>query len=76
MTVQYRIMVGKTIERTEGPDDADLVVTVPLSEAGLDPTVAFMKGVLKSVGPTGTLLEVLASGDAAAALRRLTAGDA
>ena len=30
MTVQYRIVVGKKDERTEGPDDADLVLTVPL----------------------------------------------
>ena len=55
-TVQYRIVVGKKDERVEGPDDADLVVTAPLDvvqAADFDPAVAFMRGKLKSAGPTG-----------------------
>jgi hypothetical protein len=76
VTVQYRVIVGKKDERVEGPDDADIVVTVPLIDAaapGFDPTVAFMRGVLKASGHTGAVLDLLKSGDAAAALATLTA---
>ncbi len=76
VTVQYRVVVGKKDERVDGPDDADIVVTVPLIDAaapGFDPTVAFMRGVLKASGHTGAVLDLLKSGDAAAALATLTA---
>ena len=76
VTVQYRVVVGKKDERVDGPDDADIVVTVPLIDAaapGFDPTVAFMRGVLKASGHTGAVLDLLKSGDAAAALSTLTA---
>ena len=72
-TVQYRVVVGKKDERVEGPDDADVVVTVPLADAGSDPTVAFMQGKLKAAGNTGLLFELLRSGEVAGALQRLTA---
>ena len=49
-TVQYRVVVGKKDERVEGPDDADVIVTVPLADATTDPTVAFMQGKLKIAG--------------------------
>ena len=45
-TVQYRVVVGKKDEIVDGPDDADVVVTVPLDEvrdADFDPTVAYMQ---------------------------------
>lgn len=74
MTVQYRVVVGKKDERIDGPDDADVVVTVPLVDAaapGFDPTVAFMRGVLKASGHTGTVLDVLKSGEAATAIAAL-----
>ncbi|MGH9270736.1 MAG: hypothetical protein ACRDZ2_05645, partial [Ilumatobacteraceae bacterium] len=74
VTVQYRIIVGKKDERVEGPDDADVVVTVPLTavrEAGFDPAVAFMQGRLKSAGSTGELFRLLRSGEAADALSAL-----
>jgi putative sterol carrier protein len=73
-TVQYRVVVGKKDEIVEGPDDAEVVVTVPLTDVvadGFDPTVAYMQGKLKSSGSTGALLELLRSGEAASALSRL-----
>ncbi|MET0662262.1 MAG: hypothetical protein ABWZ42_03930 [Ilumatobacteraceae bacterium] len=76
MTVQYRVVVGKKDERIDGPDDADVVVTVPLVDAAaadFDPTVAYMRGVLKAAGHTGRVLDVLASGEAAAAIAALAA---
>lgn len=74
MSVQYRLVVAKKDERTEGPDDAEVVLTVPGAAAtadGFDPTVAYMRGVLKASGHTGTVLEALKSGAAAAAIGRL-----
>ncbi len=71
---QYRVVVGKKDEIVDGPDDADVVVTVPLADVladGFDPTVAFMQGRLKSTGSTGALFELLQSGAAAEALSRL-----
>ncbi|MFZ9628109.1 MAG: hypothetical protein ACO3C1_02010 [Ilumatobacteraceae bacterium] len=72
-TVQYRVAFGKNDEAVEGPDDADVVVTISRSDAVLDPSVAFMTGKLKSTGPTRPLLDALADGSAAAALARLLA---
>jgi hypothetical protein len=75
-SVQYRIVVAKRDERAEGPDDADLVLTVPLDVVradGFDATVAFMQGRLKSAGPTGPLFDLLRSGEADAALTKLAA---
>jgi ribulose 1,5-bisphosphate synthetase/thiazole synthase len=74
MSVQYRVVVAKKDERVEGPDDAEVVVTVPLVDAsadGFDPTVAYMRGALKATGHTGVVLELLKSGEAAEAISRL-----
>lgn len=74
MSVQYRVVVAKKDERVDGPDDADVVVTVPLVDAaadGFDPTVAYMRGVLKASGNTGVVLDELKSGAAAEAIARL-----
>ena len=60
MSVQYRVVVAKKDERVEGPDDADAVFTVPVAHAaadGFDPTVAYMRGVLKASGHTGEVLD-------------------
>ncbi len=76
MTVQYRVVVAKKDERVDGPDDADVVVTVPFVDAAaddFDPTVAYMRGVLKATGHTGQLLDVLKSGAAAEAIAALAA---
>jgi hypothetical protein len=76
VSVQYRVVVGKKDERVEGPDDADVVVTVPLADAAaadFDPTVAYMRGVLKAAGHTGRVLDVLRSGEAATAIAALAA---
>lgn len=73
-TVQYRVVVAKRDERVDGPDDADVVITVPLDVADADgfrPDVEFMRGRLKASGHTGALFDVLQSGDAAAAIERL-----
>ena len=71
MTVQYRVGFGKKDEVVEGPDDADVVVTVAAADAGIDPTVAFMQGRLKSTGSTAALFDLLRNGDAAVAIKRL-----
>jgi len=73
-TIQYRVVVAKKDERVEGPDGADVVFTVPLAEAAsadFDPTVAYMRGVLKASGHTGTILETLKSGAAASAIAQI-----
>jgi hypothetical protein len=74
MSVQYRVVVAKNDERIEGPDDATVVVTVPIAVAAADdfePDVEFMRGRLKATGHTGELLDVLKSGAAAEAITRL-----
>lgn len=71
-TVQYRVALGKKQEAVEGPDDADVMIAVDAKDALLDPSVAYMLGRLKAVGHTGALFDVLSSGEAADALRRLT----
>jgi hypothetical protein len=71
MSVQYRVVVGKKNELVEGPDDATVVISVPLADAAVDPAVSFMRGRLKATGPSGVLLELFRSGEAAAALTRL-----
>jgi hypothetical protein len=75
VSVQYRVIVGKKDERVSGPDDAGVVISVPFADAaadGFDPTVAYMRGVLKASGPTGTILDLLKSGAAATSIRALT----
>jgi hypothetical protein len=71
VSVQYRVIVAKKDERVDGPDDADIVISVPLDDAaadGFDPTVAYMRGKLKAAGHTGRILDVLESGKAATAI--------
>ena len=71
MNIQYRVAYGKNDEAVDGPDDADVVVTIAAADAGLDPTVAYMQGKLKSTGSTAALFEALRNGDAGAAISRL-----
>jgi hypothetical protein len=76
MSVQYRVVIAKKDERVDGPDEADAVITVPLADSAaedFDPTVAYMRGVLKASGNTGEILQLLKSGAAAAAISRLVA---
>jgi hypothetical protein len=72
--VQYRVVVTKSDELVAGPDDADLVVTVPLSVVSggsFDATAEYMRGRLKAAGSTGLLFDLLSSGVAASELSRL-----
>ena len=71
MTIQYRVAFSKKDEAVDGPDDADLVVTIAAADAGLDPTVAYMQGKLKSTGSTAALFDVLRSGEAVPVISRL-----
>jgi len=74
VSVQYRVVVAKKDERIDGPDGADIVFTVPLVDSAaddFDPTVAYMRGVLKASGHTGEILELLKSGSVAEAISRL-----
>jgi len=71
-TVQYRVVMGKKEpDLVSGPDDADVVISVPFADALTEPTIAYMQGKLKPAGNTGVLFDVLASGEAAANLRGL-----
>jgi hypothetical protein len=72
-TVQYRVVFGKKDEAVDGPDGADVVITVPVADATGDPAVAFMRGRLKATGSTARLIELFRSGEAAAQLARLAA---
>jgi hypothetical protein len=71
--IQFRVVLGKKDERVDGPDDAEVVATIALADATLDPSVAFMLGKLKSTGPTGPLFDALSSGEAARRLADLVA---
>lgn len=73
-TVQYRLVVAKKDERVDGPDDAEIVITVPAAIAtadGFDASVEYMRGKLKASGHTGRLLDLLKSGEVDAAVSRL-----
>jgi hypothetical protein len=74
VSVQYRLVVAKKDERTDGPDDAEIVITAPVelvAAEGFDATVEYMRGKLKATGHTGRLLELLKSGEVDAAFSRL-----
>jgi hypothetical protein len=74
VTLQYRVVVAKKDERIDGPDDADVVVSVPIDVASaddFDAEVEFMRGRLKATGHTGVLFDALRSGEAAGAIKRL-----
>jgi hypothetical protein len=71
VNIQYRVTYGKNDEEVDGPDDAEVVVTIAAADAGLDPTVAYMQGKLKSTGSTAALFEALRNGDAGKAISRL-----
>jgi hypothetical protein len=73
-SVQYRVVVAKKDERIAGPDDAAVVITVPLAAASddsFDPAVAYMQGVLKAAGHTGEIIDLLTDGAAATAIAEL-----
>ena len=76
-SVQYRVVVAKKDERIEGPNDAEIVFTVPVIDAtasDFDPTVAFMRGKLKASGNTNEIFKLLKSGAAATAVAILAGG--
>ncbi len=74
MSVQYRVAITKKDELVDGPDDADIIVTVPhavATEDRFDATVEFMRGRLKAAGHTGDIFELLRSGSATSAIRAI-----
>jgi len=73
-SARYRVTAAKGEERSSGPVDAAVSMTIPAVLAAVesfDATAEFMRGRLKVEGPTGALFERLASGEATAALKRL-----
>jgi hypothetical protein len=71
--VRYRVMLAKKEERTIGPDasEATVEITAPITvvaSEGFDAAVAFMQGKISATGHIGTVLEVLANGEATSAL--------
>jgi len=72
------VQISKGNERVDGPDGADLVITVPIkvaSDSEFDPTVAFMRGQLKAAGSTGALFSELSSSEASHVIAQLVALD-
>ena len=77
MSIRCVVAVARSDERAEGPEDASVVVTVPLvvaSEDGFFATVEYMRGRLKAKGHTGELLDALADGTIDDMVRRLVSG--
>ena len=77
MSLRCVVAVARSDERAEGPEDASVVVTVPLvvaSEDGFSATVEYMRGRLKAKGHTGELLDALADGTIDDMVRRLVSG--
>ena len=77
MSIRCVVAVARSDERAEGPEDASVVVTVPLvvaSEDGFSATVEYMRGRLKANGHTGELLDALADGTIDDMVRRLVSG--
>lgn len=77
MSIRCVVAVARFDERAEGPEDASVVVTVPLvvaSEDGFSATVEYMRGRLKAKGHTGELLDALADGTIDDMVRRLVSG--
>jgi hypothetical protein len=74
VSIQYRVTFGKNDEAVEGPDDADVIVSVAAADTAIactKPEVAFMLGKLKNTGSTGALFSAFRDGSAAAAISRL-----
>ena len=71
-TLQCRVVFAKKDEAVEGPDDAEVVLSIAAADASLDPTVAYMQGKLKATGDTGAVFELLKAGAVAETLRRLS----
>jgi hypothetical protein len=65
--IQYRLTgAKKEPDLVSGPDDADVVLALPIELVGSNLTVAFMQGKLKTTGPTGPIFAALRDGDAMA----------
>ncbi|NBN88715.1 MAG: hypothetical protein EBU67_00110 [Actinobacteria bacterium] len=62
-SIQYRVAKSKKEEVVDGPDDAEVVVSIAATDLELGANVAYMRGKLKATGHTGVLLRALASGE-------------
>jgi hypothetical protein len=70
--VRYRVMVAKKQELVSGPEASEAVaeITAPIAVVtsdGFDAAVAYMQGKISATGHIGTVLEVLANGEATSA---------
>ena len=61
---------GRRTRSSSGPTTPSVVVTIGQADLGLDPTVAYMQGKLKSTGPTGQLFDLLQVGRGGGGARR------
>lgn len=61
--IQYRVAKGKKEEIVEGPDDAEVVVSIAAGDIEMGANVAYMRGKLKATGHSGVLLRALAGGE-------------
>lgn len=72
--VQYRVLDGRALHASDGPDDAEVTMSIAreiaLSE-GFEADLEFMRGRLKVTGPTSGVFAALRSGDATTTLLRL-----
>jgi len=62
-SIQYRVAKSKKEEVVDGPDDAEVVVSIAATDLELGANVAYMRGKLKATGHTGVLLRALARGE-------------
>ena len=62
-SIQYRVAKSKKEEVVDGPDDAEVVVSIAVADLELGANVAYMRGKLKATGHAGILLRALANGE-------------
>ena len=76
MSIRCTVEIPRADDRSEGPEDAEATVTVPLkvaTEEGFSATVEYMRGRLKAKGHTGTILDALSDGTIDEMVQRLVA---
>ncbi len=72
--VQYRVLDGRAVHASEGPDDAEVTMSIARDIAlsdGFEADIEFMRGRLKVTGPTSGVFAALRSNGATTTLLRL-----